>query len=412
MIRSKKLWFITPLAFASVLNAGNVVTDWNTIASTTIVSNAGNPPPSSAVWFSYSSLAAYDAVNAITGEYEPFYYRIAGPANASIEAAAVAASHRVLVNYFPSQQTALDNQLTASLAAITADQGAKDAGVAVGEAAAMELIRARSGDGLAANITYTPGSGPGAWIPTPPAFASPLTPWLGHMRPFTMKTAEQFLPDPPPSLSSETWKRDYNMTRIYGGSSSSIRSDSEGEIGIFWTDNPGLQYARLFNTLVTSNNMGVSDSARFMAMVWTGAADAGIGCFNAKYLYGAWRPVTAITAGGGSTDLTADPAWTPLGTTPAHPEYPAAHGCVTGSVARVVAHFFGTTRVHVAVDSNVFTDGVHQHAFEDTRDWMDEVFWARIYAGFHFHHSLEVGQQLGESVADHLAKNSFRPRPR
>ena len=106
-------------------------------------------------------------------------------------------------------------------------------------------------------------------------------------------------------------------------------------------------------------------------------------------------------SGGGSTDIaSADPGWLPLGVTPNHPEYPAAHGCITGAVSQLMATFFGTTRVQVRTDSLVFSDGVHQHTFQDTRDLMDEVFWARIYAGFHFHHSLEVGCQLGESVAN------------
>lgn len=176
---NKKLWFIAPLVLASGLNA-NVVADWNAIGSTTIVANGGEIPGASTVWFAYSALAMYDAVNAITGEYEPFYYRIAGPSHASIDAAAVAAAHRVLVNYFPAQQTALDTQFTASLAAITASPDAMTAGVAVGEAAAMAVISARTGDGLNANITYTPGSGPGAWIPTPPAISLP--PLRGSVR--------------------------------------------------------------------------------------------------------------------------------------------------------------------------------------------------------------------------------------
>src|SRR5579871_2816997 len=127
---------------SSAIQAGNVVTDWNSIASTTIVTNAGENPAASAVWFAYSSLAVYDAVNAITGQYQPFYYRIAAPANASTGAAAAAAAHRVLVNYFPSQQAALDSQFTSSLAGIT-DGGDKTAGVAVGEAADMAVINAR-----------------------------------------------------------------------------------------------------------------------------------------------------------------------------------------------------------------------------------------------------------------------------
>ncbi len=409
MIHSKKVWVFAPLVLVSGLNA-NVVADWNAIGSATVIANGGKTPGASTVWLAYSSLAMYDAVNAITGDYQPFYYHFAGPSGASIDAAAVAAAHRVLVNYFPSQQTELDNQFTASLAGIMVDSGAKTDGVAVGEAAAMALISARTGDGLEANVTYTPGSGNGAWIPTPPAFAAPATPWLGQMRPFTMKAASDHLPDPPDTVSSETWKRDYNLTRIYGGANSTVRSAAETEIGVYWTEHTGQQYARAFNYLVTNNNLGTVDASRLMAMLWTGVADSAIGCFNGKYKYGFWRPVTAIPAGGGSTDLSPDPTWSPLGTTPNHPEYPAAHGCLTGAASTLIADFFGTTRVHVVTDSVAFTDGVHQHVFEDTRDWMDEVFWARMYAGFHFYHSLEAGRQLGQTVAQGVARNHFRPR--
>jgi hypothetical protein len=408
-MKNNKLCLVAGFVLAcGTIHAGNVVTDWNTIASTTIVTNGAKSPGASSVWFAYTSLAVYDAVNAISGQYQPFYYRFAGPANASIGAAAVAAAHRILVNYFPSQKTALDTQYTASLAGV-ADGGDKNAGVAVGEAAAMAIISARTSDGLEANVTYLPGSGPGAWIATPPAYAAPVTPWLGQMRPFTMKSAGDFLPDGPTALSSEAWKRDYNLTRLYGGTASTIRSAAETEIGIYWTEHATQQWARTFNSLVTTYNLGVEDSARMLAMVWTGAADAAIGCFNAKYKYGFWRPVTAIPAGGGSSDLTEDSTWTPSGgATPAHPEYPAAHATITGAVTQLIASFFGTTRVHVLTDSKAFTDSVHQHAFEDTRDLMDEVFWARIYAGFHFYHSLEVGRQLGGSVASQLVQHHFR----
>jgi hypothetical protein len=406
------------VAACGTIHAGNVVTDWNTIASTTIVTNAGKNPAASSVWFAYASLAVYDAVNAITGQYQPFYYRLSASADASTGAAAAAAAHRVLVNYFPSQQTALDNQFATSLAGV-ADGADKAAGAAVGEAAAMAVINARLGDGLEANISYTPGSGPGAWIPTPPAYGPPVAPWLGQMRPFTMKAAADFLPDGPTAPSSEDWKRDYNLTRLYGGTDSTIRSAAETEIGVFYTEHTGQQYARMFNTLAAANHLGVEDSARLMAMLWTGYADAAIGCFNAKYKFGFWRPVTAIPIGAGTaglplapSDTPADPTWAPVGgATPGHPEYPAAHGCITGAISTLITDFFGTTRVTVAIDSKAFADGLHQHTFTDTRDLMDEVFWARIYAGFHFYHSLEAGRQLGQSVAGQVVRNHFRKAP-
>ncbi len=395
---------------ASMLTAQNMVTDWNTVAATTIVTNGGMPPGASGVWLAYSSLAIYDAVNKITGEYRPFYSESSTSGDASVDAAVAAAAHRILVYYFPTQQASLDAQLVASLAKVNVAEGAKKHGVAVGEAAALAVIAARVNDGLEADVPYNPGSGPGAWIPTPPGYLSAATPWLGQMRPFTMKTASEFLPDGPTPLNSEPWARDYNLTRLYGDANSSVRSAAETEIGIFYTENTAGQYARMFNYLIENYHLGTADSARLVAVLWTGYADAAIGCFNGKYTYGFWRPVTAIEVGGGEPqELTADPSWLPLGTTPNHPEYPAAHGCLTGAVTTLIADYFGTTKVKLVVDSKAFGTTVHTHTFDDTRDLMDEVFWARIYAGFHFYHSLEDGRQLGQSVARQLFHHYFRP---
>ena len=391
-----------------MLHAQNVVTDWTAIESTTIVKNAGNPPAASGVYFAYAAIASYDAVNAIDRRFRPIYFFGRAWGGASEEAAAVAAAHRVLVNYFPSQKTALDHDVIVSLAGIHASPDAKAAGVLVGEASAAALIAARTGDGVAASVTYTPGSGPGAWEPTPPGFLPPATPWLGQMRPFTMRSPSQFLPGGPTPLSSSAWERDYTITRVLGAIDSTVRTPKQTEIGIFWTENTAQQYARLFSNLTSQHQLNLLDTARFMAILWTGFADAGIGCFNAKYHYGFWRPVTAIPAGGGNPDLTADPAWLPLATTPNHPEYPAAHACITSAVSHLIAGYFGTSKVHIVVDSLAFTDGPHTHTFDDTGDFLDEVFWARVYAGFHFYHSLVDGRELGKKVAAQVESRYFR----
>jgi hypothetical protein len=396
---------VVPMATA------NVVTDWNAIASTTIVKNGGKGPGAAAVWFSYTSLAVYDAVNAITGQYRPFYYYGTASRSASIDAAVAAAAHRVLVNYFPSQRTDLDAQFAASLSTISpGDSRARDAGVAVGEAAAAAIIAARRNDGLEANVPYSPESGPGVWTPTPPAYLPAATPWLGQMRPFTMVTASDFRPAGPTPLASERWKRDYTLTRILGGADSTMRLPSESEIAIFWTEHTAQQFARLFKSLVQQFNLSVADSARMMAMLWTGSADAIIGCFDAKYTYNFWRPVAAYVAGGANLDLNADLLWSPLATTPNHPEFPSGHNCFTGAVTTLIAGYFGSTKIHLAVESLAFQDGPHTHTFEDTRDMMDEVFWARLYAGFHFYHSLEAGRDLGVTVARALLRTHFGPQ--
>jgi hypothetical protein len=142
-----------------------------------------------------------------------------------------------------------------------------------------------------------------------------------------------------------------------------------------------------------------------MAMLWAGEADSLIGCFNAKYAYSFWRPVTAIRVGGGNSKLEGDPNWIPLAVTPAHPEYPSAHGCFTGAGADIIAGFFGTDKVHLVLTSLVTQT---THTFDNTNDLVEEVSNARVYAGFHFRHSVNDGGTLGHKVAARVLKKFFR----
>jgi hypothetical protein len=389
------------------LRAQNVVIDWNKIASTTIVTNAKEASVTSSVWFAYVQLAVYDAVNAVDHQYQPYVFTTQAPDDASKDAAAVAAAHRILVNYFPAQQASLDTQFTLSLAGISDTASNIAAGVSIGEQAAQALIAARANDGLLANVSYTPPVGPGFYQRTPPAFAPPITPWLGQMVPFTMTSAAQFFPDEGPTpLSSSEWIEDYNEVKTLGALNSAVSTPEQTEIGLFWTEHTGQQYGRAFRALAAQQGLDTSQTARLMAMLWAGYADAGIGCWNAKFSFSFWRPVTAIRVGGGNPALTGDPLWVPLASTPAHPEYPAAHGCVTGAVSTILKRYFGTPHVQFSVDSLV----THTtHTFNSTRALVDEVERARIYAGFHYHHSVVQGKVLGTKVAHHLAQNFFVP---
>jgi hypothetical protein len=301
----------------------------------------------------------------------------------------------------------LDAQFASSLAAISDTAANISAGLAVGEASAQALITARANDGLLANVSYIPPVGPGFWLPTPPAFGPPLTPWLSQMVPFTMTGSAQFFPDEGPDvLSSQQWIDDYNEVKTLGAKNSTVRTAQQTEIGLFWTEHTGQQYARAFQNLVTQKGLDTSDAARLMAMLWAGYADAGIGCWNAKFSFSFWRPVTAIQAGGGNPALVADPNWLPLANTPSHPEYPAAHGCLTGAVTTVLSGYFGTPNVAFSVSSLVTNT---THNFTSTHDLMHEVEQARIYAGFHYHHSVIQGSVLGSKVGRQLMQQGFAP---
>ena len=374
------------------LNA-SVVTDWNAIATTAIVTNAGRPPSAAIIDIAYVNIAIYDAVNAIDGRYSVF---AASPttatAGASEEAAALAAAYTILRTFFPSQSAFLDSQYGASLAAI-ADGDSKTRGIAIGQEVAAAFLQQRSGDGRNAPITYTPGSGPGAWQPTPPAFAPAATPWAAQMR-------RQFRADPPPALDSAAWAADYNETKTFGAIDSTARTQQQTETGRFYTEHTGAQYNRILREFAASQNFALADEARFLAQMTVSGADAIIGVFNSKYQYGRWRPVTAIRA-------TDDPAWTPLAVTPNHPEYPAAHGAFTGALAEGLRNFFGTKDVTITLSSTVTNT---TRTFNNTDDLVKEIVGARIYGGMHFRTSIIQGKVQGTKAAKLVAKNYFLPR--
>jgi hypothetical protein len=193
-----------------------------------------------------------------------------------------------------------------------------------------------------------------------------------------------------------------------GAINSTTRSAQQTEIGLFWTDHGASQYGRMLRGIATERNLDLSDSARLLAMSYTALADSFIGCWNAKFHYSFWRPVTAIRNGGidGNSATVADPTWTPLGVTPAHPEYPAAHACQTGALAATIQAYFGTPNIPLTVNSTVTNT---THSFRSVHELEREVEYARVYAGFHFHHSLVQGLVLGHKVAHNLANNYFQP---
>jgi hypothetical protein len=412
------LRFTPSLAISLVLTmplrapAQNVVTEWNDIAITQARASTEPGATSSgatSLYVAYVELAVYNAVVAIEGRFQPYQYSVPAPKGASPDAAAVEAAYRTLLHLLPDRADALAAAYDLSMAAIP-DGSAKTAGQSVGLSSANALIALRAGDGLGVPWPYTYPSTPepGVYIPTP-GVTSLVTPWAGQMRPFTFDNPAQFLPDePPPSLKSREWANDYNEVKSLGARDSTVRTPAQTEIGRFWTDHTTTQYGRMLQLLAMQENLSLSDSSRLMAMSFTSLADAYIGCFNAKYHFSFWRPVTAIRNGDidGNALTVADPAWTPLGSTPGHPEYPAAHACLTGSLANTLEEYFGTSQVHLTVSSAVTSTTRY---FQNVHDLEREIEGARIYAGFHYRHSLKQGFLMGHKVSRNVTANYFAP---
>ena len=414
---------------AATLPAGNTVEQWDRIAEDTVV-GSGAFQSEGFVYMAYVTTAIYDAAVSLAGGYQSVEPAFRAWKKASPDAAVVEAAYRTLTHFFPAASGTLDGFYAQALAAIP-DGPAKLAGEKIGAVAASQVIRARNGDGLTTPIAATSSfpalpAGPGVWRLTPSAFATPQTPWVGNVRPFILKSAKQFLPAPPPALSSAVWVAGYNETKTLGGATSTVRTDEQTAIAKFWSANVVRQYNRVVRDITDARALGLLETARLAAMVNVVATDAQISVMYAKYHYLFWRPVTAIdrtavTSDGfgpvpgyddGNASTEAEVGWRPLLATPNHPEYPSAHGSLTSAMTEVFAAFLGSSRINLdihgfdAAGPAGNLDAVRH--FDSAADLTTEIVNARIWAGLHYRFSCEAAVQLGTHVARYDLAHMFR----
>ena len=259
------------------------------------------------------------------------------------------------------------------------------------------MIELRAGDGFRAPVTYTPPSPPipGVWLPT--ATTPPIGPYLGLMDPLSLDSADQFRPAGPPPLRSRRWAREYNEVKTIGSATSTTRTAEQTLAARFWGEAPVQQARGSFRKFVVDHRLDIVQASRFMAMMSVSVADALIACFDAKYHYTFWRPITAIRAGAtdGNPATEGDTTWsTLLAGTPNHPEYPSAHSCITPLQGRIIARFLGTARIDFTVPS---LTGLGDRKFAKPIDLQNEVGNARIWGGIHYrtsiNHAIVIGRQ-------------------
>lgn len=425
-MRTQLVWrgfILLAVALAAVVSPGpaaawraagpQAVVHWNGIAVRAIVNpaalgGAGQPPPQALITLGYVQAAVYNAVVAVEGGYKPYHSKLGRRPGAAVAAAVAAAARDVLVYYLPAAQDAtVEAEYAQALAAIP-EGPAKIKGLALGQAAAAELIALRQGDGyLAAVPVNLPSPGPGVWI-LPPV---PLTPWVGDMRPFLMRSDSQFRPGPPLRLKTIRWAQDYNEVLAIGRNTSAVRTPAQTDAAWFWTDHPARQSNTLYTDLIAARGLNGVEAARLYAMGNLVAADAVIACWDAKYHYLFWRPVQAIAAGetDGNPRTPGDPTWAPLVPNPPHPEYPSGHGCVTGALASLLAKFLGTQQIEVDLQSTAA--GVMQTTrhFATAQALRQEIIDVRVWSGIHFRYSDEVGVSIGRAVAAYSLSHNFGP---
>jgi hypothetical protein len=379
------------------------IAEWSAVASSAAAAS-GMSPLRTPITLAILHLAMYDAVTAIAGDRQPYAVNPRVPGRASAYAAAVEAGYRVLLLEFPSQHARL--QITyEQLLAGEPDGVPKELGVKVGAAVARRLLTLRASDGRNDVITYIPGSGPGVWVPTPPGFLPATTAFLARVAPLTMNSPSQFRPSGPPRLRSRRWTADYNEVKALGAKDASARATEQTATALFWQPLAGTVWPATIRRVAREQLLDLKSSARFQAAAFAAFADGLIACWDAKFHFNFWRPVTAIQQG--DTDRNrrteADPAWEPLADTPNFPEYPSGHACATAAVAHTIEDFF---QYDVSIPVRNVVTG-EERFYRRATEVVDEVVEARMLLGIHFRSADEDGADIGWKIARQIRRDWF-----
>ena len=390
----------------------NPVIVWNAVALEAI-RQAKLSPPVASHDLAIVQVAVYDAVHAINPTGPAYRVRVKAPAGASAAAAVVGAANEALVALMPGQADLFNAALADSIARLPATDGVVK-GLALGKTVADQEVALRSNDGSNAASSYTPSDQVGLWRLTPPGFAKALLPLWGDVTPFVLKSGHQFRPAGPPSITSAAYAAALAEVETLGAVNSATRTPDQTQVALFWADGSGTatppgHWNEIAEQLAVQHHDSLMKDARVFALLDMALADAAIACWDAKYTYNLWRPITAIRLAGTDNNpaTTADPSWTPLLTTPPFPSYVSGHSTFSAAAAVVLSSAYGSKTPFTTTSDAL--PGVTR-SFSTFSAAASEAGMSRIYAGIHYQFdnldALVLGRAIGGYVVKHALQRS------
>lgn len=414
----------------------DVITDWNEVIMQTIRETGGfetgGPGPVSRAG-AIAFVAAHDAINSITRTYEAYGLFIDCPATASKEAAAATAIHKALTAIYPYrfQMRRFDTMLAQHLAAVP-DGPDKDAGIAVGLAAADFCLKSREDDGCFDYVVYEYGDGPGFWTPTFPDYTGPWGPHWPDVTPWCMTSGDQFRPATGPYgytdmaslIASPEYAADYIDVQENGSLFSVTRTEDETIAALFWANDrsgtfkPPGHLLHITQVVAQDQRNTLEENARLFALVSLGMADAGVAAWDAKYAtpIDLWRPITGIWEGenDGNPATVGDPTWFGLSYdpsilvfTPPFPAWVSGHATFGAVHSAIMRNFYGTDAMTFTVTSDD-TPG-YWRTFHSWEVAARENGRSRIWLGVHWQMDADGGYEIGTALGDYISANFLRP---
>ena len=371
-------------------------------------------------YFAYSGIAALEAIapgtdlshitkgrwNGLTGlpqadQFKPYYWR------ASVNTALAFMNRSIFINANATDKAAIDSleaALNTSYLSLANTQMVARSD-SFGKAVATAVYNWSETDGYKNQSTaYTPPVGPGLWVPTPPAFAPASTPYLGNNRTIIAGSIDNTVPGAPIAYSEDP-KSDFYQMALNDYNVSLTLTPEQTNQGLFWRDIPGVTTAghwlSILQQVIKQTGSHLDKAAFAYAISGTCLSDATISCWQAKYKYNLVRPITYIRSVIGYT------AWNSLITTPAHPEYPAAHAFISSATADALTSIFGNI--------GSFTDHTYDYlgltaiTFNSFHDIAVNAANSRVFGGIHYQPSCDTGIITGSKVTTNILRKLGMP---
>jgi hypothetical protein len=335
---------------------------------------------------------------------------------ASRDAAVAQAAHDTLAALLPSLRERFATELAASLAGFP--QEAAREGARVGAAVARAVLEARADDGWSRTPPgYELPGLPGYWQPTPPTNQAATFTHYPDVMGFIVSNGRRFLTEAPPSLTSGRYTTDFAEVKSVGAVNSTTRSPEQTQMARLWhgvgttTTSPNLWNAVLIDVARAKGWNGL-DLARGLALMNMIQHDALLTSFTGKFLYGFWRPVTAIreAARDHNPATEPDPNWTPLLNTPPYPGHPGNRACLSASQARLLQRVFGHDDIPVQVTWQVAGAPAVTRQYNGFQHLADEEAKSRIWGGIHFEFESLASRGSCTQLADYGVVNVLRRR--
>lgn len=391
-----------------------------------IVHDIFSPPQASRI-YAYASIAAYQASVAGYSEYSNLDGQLKGldntpqPAKNEEYCLPLASAHAFLtvgksLIFSEEKIQAFQDELNEEFKAIEMPSQVYQRSITYGQQVADHILAWSNKDMYKEIRTYPKYSipeDPGQWRPTPPDYMDGIEPHWNKIRPFVLKSADQFPPPPPTPYDQNKNSLFYKeMLEVY----EVLMKEKEEKIAIaeFWDCNPYVSHHKghvMFATkkitpgghwiniaalAARKTNADFMKSCQTYALTSIALADGFISCWDEKYRSKLVRPETVI-------NQMIDEDWKPALQTPPFPEYTSGHSVISRAAAVALTSLYGDN--FAFVDNTEKEFGLPDRSFTSFLQASDEAAISRLYGGIHYAPACFNGVAQGEKVGDFIVAN-------